>query len=309
MFRTIINKNYLSILEDGRKIDELINQKSRESENNINEAIYKSLLNYKRNLGEITFKDMHFRSHIEVESVKSHGKICSISLPSKTIRTEIGDILFNVDHIVVSTQENPKIVNGVSSVIQTKKEDYVKQGIDINQLYLMSEWPKFSYKNREWNFDVFKDIFSFYLFITKNKEQRHKSSMISSSLLLKLLNQNKSNLLNQLGTSLKLSNINLIYREKLNSATLPFSFTSFFIRMFNLSIGSQSLSVRHFCRELFFPQMEEVEDCPPLITQLKKPTILQETITSPKDLLFISSEDGDDELNVLRFKIYLKQLD
>ncbi len=55
--------------------------------------------------------------------------------------------------------------------------------------------------------------------------------------------------------------------------------------------------------------MEEVEDCPPLITQLKKPTILQETITSPKDLLFISSEDGDDELNVLRFKIYLKQLD
>jgi hypothetical protein len=307
LFRTILGTNNQKIFEEGQKIEEIINSKSGESENKINEAIYQSLKNYKEDLGEIEFKNMKFSSYIEVESVKSHGKICSISHP-KQIRTEIGDVLFNVDHIFISKNEHPKIINGVSSVIQTKKEDYVeKQGIDINQLYLMTQWPPFLYRGKEWDFDVFKDIFSFYLFITKN--QRNKSSIISSSLLLRLLNLTKSTLPNHFDSKIKLSNTNLLYREKINNASLPFSFASFFIRMFNLSIGSQSLSVRNFCRDLFFPEMEEVEDCPSLLIQEKKPISILDDVILPQNSLFLDFDNDDDEFRIIRIKIFLKQLE
>lgn len=300
------------MLKDFRIIDKLINKNAHNSEKVINESIYKQFINYNADLGDIYFKDYYFKSMIEVENELSHGKICNMILPLKEVKTELGDLIISVDHILLDPDINePKIINGTSSIIQTKKEKYAKSGLNARQLYLMTRWPKFYYKGYSWEFDVIPDVFSFYLFvIDPSSSQTNKSSFLSSSFLTRLLRMDEFKLLDLIDQKISILDPNFMYREKVNSSTLPFSFTSFLIRMLNLSIGSQSLEVRRFLKQYFFPLMEDIEDCH---VELRTKDIQKPSYKSPDSFDFNDYDDSlsgnNDDILAIRIKLFLKRLE
>ena len=213
------------------------------------------------NLGKIQFKNRIFEVSIDVEQAISHGKICKMVLPNP-VRTELGDLLLAVDHILVDNQSinsKSKIIGGTCSIIQTKKESYAKNGLSSRQLYLMTQWPKFKYKGDEWEFKMLPDLCSFYLFVLDPSSKKRKTNLLSSSTLSRLLGVGKTQLLNNIKGKIPLPNANLITVD--NNEVLPLSLTSFLVKSLYLTVGSQSMELRNFIRKNFFPSMEEVEDC------------------------------------------------
>jgi hypothetical protein len=253
-------KPYLDFLD----IEKSIGSIAGDSEDRINREIEKHLRNYSLSLGSIKFKNQQFNTSIETEMHRSHGKICSMMLPSEEVETEICDLIIAVDYVLIdpiSPVKTTKIINGACSFIQTKKQSMAKKALSVRQLYLMTQWPKFRYKGDEWTFKLFPDCSSFYLFILDTSSEQLKTSVLSSPMLIRLLKENKTSLLNKIKGAIPLSSIDLIKKENIGNSTMPFPLASFLNRSLNLSIGSQSLDVRQFLKKFFFPNMEEVEDC------------------------------------------------
>jgi hypothetical protein len=263
LFRLALRNRFPKPYSDFLGIERSIGSVAGDSEDRINREIEKHLRNYSLSLGSIQFKNQQFNASIETEVYRSHGKICSMMLPSEELRTEISDLIIAVDHVLIdliSPVKTRKIINGACSFIQTKKQSMAKKGLSVRQLYLMTQWPKFRYKNDDFEFRLFPDCSSFYLFILDASSEQLKTSVLSSPMLIRLLKENKTSLLNNIKGAIPLSNIDLIKRENIDNSTMPFSFASFLNRSLNLSIGSQSLDVRQFLK-FFFPNIEEVENC------------------------------------------------
>jgi len=101
-----------------------------------------------------------------------------------------------------------------------------------------------------------------------------------------------------------LSQIDLVWREKINGSWMPLSLTSFVIKSLYLSLGSQSLSIRRFLKQFFFHSMEEIEDCV-TTTQMKKQW--QAGDFDPFRKHDFSEEDGD--ISAIRFKVIIKRIE
>lgn len=307
--RSALRANYEKLRDDFLNIDRLIDSMASAAEGDINKAIFKELSLYNANLGRVNFKGQHFEVTIEVEGAKSHGRICDMALPSGELGSELGDLVVAVDHILVDPyDQTKKITNGTCSIIQTKKEKFAKKGLSARQLYLMTQWPKFKYKGQYWEFEVFPDIFSFYLFVLDpSSEQRHKSSLLSSTILARFLGVDKTSLLKRIKGKIPLSNPNVLKREKIDNSMMPFSFTSFLIKSSYLSLGSQSLGVREFLKQIFFPSMEEVEDCNLAIQRRRIRSKMRDRDDWFRKYAFLNRKDED--ILAIRLKVILRRLE
>lgn len=108
---------------------------------------------------------------------------------------------------------------------------------------------------------AFPDTFAFYLFVLDPSTEEPKSSIISSSMLTKLLQVNKLDLLNNIHGYIPFSNTHILRKENVFGWPLPLFFAPYLIRALCLSLGSPSIEFRTFLKQTFFPSMEEVEDC------------------------------------------------
>jgi len=263
--RSVLRKSFGKLYYSLSKLDALIDSMAGDSEDRINKAIEKHLEGYSLHLGTIPLENQYFDCSVETETCRSHGKTCRMVLPSGEFRTELGDLIIAVDHILVdSTESNQttKVISGACSFIQTKKEALAKKGLSKRQLYLMTQWPKFRYKGKYWEFRLFPDNSSFYLFILDpSSKQQPKSRLISSVMLLKFLKESKTSLLRDINGTVPLRNLGLLQRKQLNNSKIPVTFSSFVIRSLYLSLGSQSIEIRTFLRNIFFPELEEAQDC------------------------------------------------
>jgi hypothetical protein len=273
--------------------------------------VFSKLKGYTKDLGIVQFKKRQFRITIEVESEKTHGKRCKFFLPfgGLELETELGDLIVAVDYILddpYTPNNSRKIVEGTCSMIQTKKESYAKKGLSARQLYLMTQWPEFRYKKHYWKFALFSDISSFYLFVLEpTSQQKQKSSVLSTPMLVRLLGVNKSNLLKNIKGLIPFSQTDLLVRERINGSLMPLSFTSFLLKSLHLNLGSQSLDVRNFLRQNFFPTMEEVEDCY-TTTQVERQRQIKEYDPFRKNM---HSGEEDDYIYAVRFKVIIKRVE
>jgi hypothetical protein len=310
LFRLALSRNDLKLIGSFKIIDKMINSIADKSEKEINNQVVDALQSYKQSLGQVSFKGRYFEALISTEMAKSHGHICQMNLPGdQKKRTELGDIIFAVDYVLIDDiQQTTKIINGCASVLQTKKEAYARQGLDSAQLYLMTQWPKIDYLGVPWKFDIFSDCFAFYFFVLDSaSSENKKSSIISAPMLTKYVNVDKDSLFAGINQRVSL-NINLLNKEKigLSNLMMPYSFSSYLMRAFYLTIGSPSIKVREFLKYNFFPDMEEVEDC-----ELISPTS-QTQITSNggwNDSNVTFDDSGDGEINAVRVKIILKRVE
>jgi hypothetical protein len=279
------------------------------AEGDINKAIFEQLSLYNANLGRVNFKDRQFEVTVKAEGAKSHGRICNMMLPPEELGTELGDLVIAVDHILFDPyDQTKKITNGTCSIVQTNKEEFAKRGLSTRQLYLMTQWPKFKYRGKPWKFEVFPDVFSFYLFVLDpSSEQRQKSSLLSSTILARFLGVNKASLLKNIKGKITLPNPNILKREKIDNSMMPFSFTSFLIKASYLSLGSQSLDVRNFLKQIFFPYMEDVEDCSVTIQRRRIRRKTREHDDHFRKYAFLDRKDED--IFGIRLKVILRRLE
>ena len=243
------------------KIDEGIDSRVENSESVILDYVVDELRQYRKDLGRIGFKGYTYRASLESESTKSHQHNCTMDTPMGAVKTELGDLIISVDHILRERGQKSKILNGNSSIIQVKREVFAKRGLSARQLYLMTQWPEFSYGHRPWKFNVFADTFAFYMFVLDPSAQEPKSSILSASMLTKFLGISKEDLLNNIRGTVPFSNLDILKKENIAGQPVPSFFAPYLLSIVCLSLGSSSLEFRRFLNQFFFPSMEEVEDC------------------------------------------------
>lgn len=303
--KELIRKNFSKLRAQSSAIEKAIDASAGSSEKIINEKISDQLISLRRvNLGKIQFKKRLYEISLDVERAISHGKICEMAL-TNPVRTELGDLLIAVDHILIDNitdNAKNKIIGGTCSIIQTKKESYAKKGLSSRQLYLMTQWPRFEYKGDSWEFKIFPDLCSFYLFVLDPSSKKRKTNLLSSSALSRLLGVGKNQLLNNIKGKIPLPNTNLLSVE--NNEVLPMSFASFLIQSLYLTVGSQSIELRNFIRKYFFQSMEEVEDCPATIQILNQ-------ATSPKNWFpnYMDQPEHDEKILGIRLKVLIKRIE
>lgn len=299
-------RNCGKLRKDLIHIDETVDSMAGDAEKKINQFIARELSSYKADLGSIGFRGQRFKASIEAEGAISHGRNCNMHLTSGPIETELGDLIILVDHILDMHDGSRKIINGASSIIQTKKEEYAKSGLSARQLYLMTQWPKFDYKGLSCEAKIFPDTFAFYLFVlSPSAAEEPKSSIISSSMVTKLLQVNKLDLLNNIRGYIAFSNTNILRKEDVYGWPLPLFIAPYLIRALCLSLGSPSIEFRTFLKQTFFPSMEEVEDCE-LVTKTQGPKMHTGNKWPPKNQLL---ERKDDDILAVRLKVTLGRME
>jgi hypothetical protein len=316
LFRYALYANLGDLLQDFGSLESAINQNKSKPEKEINRVIFQHFNPYNKDLGTVTFKKRQYRVSAESEAKISHGRICQVPILSKP--TELGDLIFIVDHIL-HDERGRKIVSGTASIMQTKKESFIrKKGINLRQLHLMTYWPSFSYKNQNWEFDAIPDQFSFYLMVNDltPAADNYCTNVFSSPLLTRLLDIDESDLTKKLKSGedfMKPNTVSLLFREKIGGTgarEMPFLMKAFLIKALYPSLGSQSLKLRHFLKECFLDRLEEIEDC------------VSQTVAKSKvrDRYFVGTKnhkppfddvlkDDDEDLFVIRLKMIAKRIE
>ena len=253
LFRHLLSKSRLKWHPRIMSVDNLIDLNFNKAEGEINEDLSSSLGSLNMPLGKFSFKGRLFSFEVKTERKKSHGHNCKMLLPSGRKGTELGDLILCVDYVLDDPVEKRKIVAGKASLVQTKKESSaIKNGLYANQMYLMTQWPKFKYKGNTCNFQVFSDSFAFYLFVLdQSQKQINKSSMLSASMLARYLGENKGSLLQNIDGKVKFLTPDLILRDK-NIQFFPLTIGYFLNRAIYLHLGSESLEVNSL-RKCSFP--------------------------------------------------------
>ena len=318
LFKLALFNNTKKLLASIVSIDDFIGSIAGERENDINPALAKHIASSLNNLdlGSINFKRYSFDVSIETETKKTHQRYCQMNL-SKKKSCELGDILLVIDYIFDDYIEHKmKVINGVALVIETKKERTVaKWGLSAAQLYLMTQWPQFSYdKKTDWNLNVFSDNFGFYLFILDPTfPENEKSSILSASMIKYYLGINKQLLLNEIDNKVSF-NTGLIRREAYGPIMVPLTMGDFLFQSLYLKFGSPSINIRELLTR-FFPKIEEAEDC---IVETKNTqsfildTNLSQTQlidTNGKPISYSISDDNDGDLYIIRTKVIMKRTD
>jgi hypothetical protein len=307
LFRSVLSANHAKLLQDTGPIDDLINSMASRPEREINESLVQKLSSYRADLGTVGFKGRYFKTTIETEKAVSHGRVCQMQLPTGKPGAELGDLILAVDYVLDDfAEKKKKIINATASVIQTKKEEYAKQGLTANQLFLMTQWPQFEYKGAVWKLDVFSDAFAFYLFILDpTAKERKKSSVLSGSMLIKYLGVDKASLLNHMNGKIPFPNSSLLRREQVGLSRMPLSFGSFLLRALSLTVGSSSIEFRKLLKKNFFYMMEDVEDCD-FSTQTQGQRLRSDN-NWPNKYNPMNETDGD--VFSVRIKVNLKRVD
>jgi hypothetical protein len=308
LFRYMLSKSRLKWHPRIMSIDNLIDSNFSKPEGEINEDLSSSLGSLNMPLGKFSLKGRLFSFEVKTERKKSHGHNCKMMLPSGRKGTELGDLILCVDYILDDPVEKRKITAGKASLVQTKRESSaIKDGLAANQLYLMTQWPEFKYKGNTCNFQVFSDSFAFYLFVLdQSQKQINKSSMLSASILARYLGENKASLLQNINGKVKFSTSDLILRDK-NIQFFPLTIGFFLNRAIYLHLGSESLEVREFLKKVFFPSMEEVEDCE-ILVQPRQP--LKTGLDMWPYKKYPSKEEGpDDDISAVRIRFILTRIE
>jgi len=280
----------------------------------INKGIFDSLGLLNVRLDPIKFKGQVFYGHVKAEKEKSHGKICQMILPSRQIGTELGDLFLSVDHILVDSKfPQGKVITGMASVIQTKKEKLAVSALSHRQLYLMTFWPQFKYKGLVTTFHVLPDIFSFYLFIldpSKTSKGQCLTSVASAPMVMRWLGLNKSRLLADIRGSRPPLLRNYLNKERINNLgnEVPFNLTFFLLKALFGFVGSHSMEVRSFLKQMFFQSLEDIEDCELTLRsrKTKRKRQLQNYDPVPSRTKHDNLEQGDEDLYAVRLKIILR---
>lgn len=316
IFRHALYANRKHLLQHFDSLEKKISKNMNSQEKNINHAIFQHFSPYRTDLGTVAFKNRQYKLSIESEPSVSHGKKCQVPMLLKP--TELGDLILLVDHIL-QDERGEKIVSGTASIIQTKKESFVKsKGINLRQLLLMTYWPEFSYKNRKWRFDIVADQFSFYLLVNDIVQARSEycTNVLSSPCLTRLLNLDESYLQNQLMSGkdfLKLKTTSMFSREKIgdsNARQMPFLIRTFFIKALYPTLGSQSLTVRHFLRLNFFSKLGEIEDCElQSVTDNRAASTNFASTKSDKPPFDYFPKDDEDDIFAIRLKMISKRIE
>ncbi len=308
LFRYMLSKSRLKWHPRIMSIDNLIDSNFDKPEGEINEDLSSGLGSLNMPLGKFSFKGRLFSFEVKTERKKSHGHNCQMLLPSGRKGTELGDLILCVDYVLDDPVEKRKIVAGKASLVQTKRESSaIKNGLYANQMYLMTQWPEFVYKGVSCDFQVFSDSFAFYLFVLdQTKDQTNRSSMLSASMLARYLGENKASLLKKIQGTVKFLRPDLILRDK-NIQFFPLTLGDFLHRAIYLHLGSESLEVREFLKEVFFPSMEEVEDCEVLV-QPKQP-LKTGLDMRPFNKKFHGDKNYDDDISAVRIRFILKRIE
>jgi hypothetical protein len=294
------------------KIDEGIDLRSGDPESVVVNYVANELRQYKKDLGYTGFKGQTYKASLESELAKSHQHNCNMHAPMGVVETELGDLIILVDHILQDHGQKSKIINGGSSIIQVKRETYAKKGLSARQLYLMTQWPEFHYGGSPWKFNVFPDTFAFYMFILDPSVDEPKSSIISASMLTKLLGISKGDLLSNIRKTVPFSNVSLLRKDFIDGQPVPSFFAPFLLNMACLSIGSSCIEFRRFLKQFFFPTMEEVEDCSLI---MKKQMVkrkcrsgdAQRNSSKWPHEFKIKKEKEDNEIRAVRLKLVLER--
>jgi hypothetical protein len=240
------------------------------SENETNRAIYDQLKSFQTSFGPVDIGGRLYDFFVHGEGEILHQKRCSVDLRTRRIQfqREICDIVLLVDH-TITDRLGSKLVYGAASFIQTKKESYIsRQGYDLEQLYLMTYWPKFRYRNESWLLKALPDCFSFYLLLYDQSYGQWtpaggRAALVSAPMLARTLELDEMTHLEGLqGRRIPVNNRRLIYPfSRANQLTVPILFESFMLGSILGEIGSQSAEIRRFLRDNFFPNILSAHDC------------------------------------------------
>jgi len=317
LFRNSLLSNLLKYSKLWAELDSLekwVSSNANQKETLINKGIFNRLGLLNVRLDPIKFKNQVFYGHIKAEKKVSHGKICRMILPSGQIGTELGDLFLSVDHIIVDRNyPQGKVIAGMASVIQTKKEELAVSAINHRQLYLMTCWPQFKYKGQITSLHVLPDIFSFYLFIidpSKIPAEQCLTSVASAPMVMRWLGLNRSRLLADIRGDHPPLQRSYLNREGIDNLgnEIPFNLALFLLKALFGFVGSQTIGVRNFLKQTFFRSLEDIEDCGLTLRlrESKRRHQLQDYDPNPPSRTKPDNqEQGDRSLYAVRLKFVL----
>jgi hypothetical protein len=238
-----------------------------------------------------------------------------MDLPSRKKKSELGDIIIAVDYVLDDIVEQKKrIVDGAASVIETKMEKTAKNRLTAAQLYLMTQWPQFSFGAKsDWKLNVFSDNFGFYLFILDpGATESEKSSVLSAPMIKYYSGIDKTTLLSRIDGTVSFRS-DLLRQEKCGEITMPLNFGNCLFHALHLVLGSPSINFTELLKE-FFPLMEEVEDCcneaQTFQSQSNRTQVLNMSEIANSKPIGDSFSDGEDgDLFAVRIKVILRRTD
>jgi hypothetical protein len=317
LLRSVLFDNYWKLVAPIGQIDDLISSMVDKPEKDINPALVgkiKSSL-HDLNLGSIRFKGHFFDVTIETETEVSHQRYCIMDLPSRKKKSELGDIIIAVDYVLDDiVKQRRRIIDGAASVIETKMEKTAKNRLTAAQLYLMTQWPQFSFGTKsDWKLNVFSDNFGFYLFILDPTTTKSEKSSILSAPMIKYYSEiDKTILLSRIDGTVSFRT-DLLRREKCGKMMMPLPFGSYLFHALYLAFGSPSINFRELLKG-FFPLMEEVEDCyDEAQTFQSKSNSAQlskmSEMANGKPMGCSPFDDEDGDLFAVRIKVILKRTD
>jgi hypothetical protein len=140
---------------------------------------------------------------VEFRVLLTHSRLIRIEdvagpdLDTLWYQTECGDIGVLVEYLL-----DDRLVNRKLSIVQTKKEaEKDRFDIPLNQLFMMTNWPRILSKRLDsYNFEgVNPDQFSFYHFVLNYSYNRqYTSSIVSAPMVSYLLHLNERDMANKL---------------------------------------------------------------------------------------------------------------